>query len=381
MLREHQVADLIGRIYDAALDASRWPSVLDDLARLFHGNTACLFRQDLNTGAARALGLHHLDLQTFAEYEAYYWTKDIWSLNPARHAPGRAYASHQHIADDILLRSEIYNDFLKARQMFYAIGGLPLVEGSRMYMVGVHRPRRGRRRYEPRDLRMLQPILPHLKRALQIHHRLEAASVERDALADTADRLPRGVLTFNAQGGLLWMNRAAEAICGQRDGFTVQRGLVTAAVHAETRRLDRLVRAAGRTAEDGPACGDAMLITRPSGRRPYIVLVSPLQAGRGMDDRQPAGIMFVSDPDRMPELPPMRLSRLYGLTPAEARLAQQLAAGRELRDIAAASQRTMNTVRTQLKQVFHKTGTTRQAQLVRLVLEAEEMPRRAARLE
>jgi DNA-binding CsgD family transcriptional regulator len=82
-------------------------------------------------------------------------------------------------------------------------------------------------------------------------------------------------------------------------------------------------------------------------------------------------VVFVSDPERTPEIPAARLSRLYDLTPAEAQLAQQLAGGLDLREIAATSNRTMNTVRTQLKQVFRKTGARRQADLVRLMLQAE----------
>jgi DNA-binding CsgD family transcriptional regulator len=118
-----------------------------------------------------------------------------------------------------------------------------------------------------------------------------------------------------------------------------------------------------------------MLISRPSGRRSYIALVSPLTIGRSrIEDRQPAIVVFVSDPERTPELPLDRLSRLYGLTPAEAQLTQQLASGLDLREIAAASNRAMNTVRAQLKQVFHKTGARRQAELVRLVLQAEGPP-------
>jgi DNA-binding CsgD family transcriptional regulator len=151
---------------------------------------------------------------------------------------------------------------------------------------------------------------------------------------------------------------------------------VTASVAAETEGLHRLIHQAAQIAGGAPfACVDgAMLISRPSGRRPYVVLASPLRAGqRRVDDRQPAVVVFASDPERTPEFPPARLSRLYGLTPAEAQLALQVAGGHDLREIAATSKRTMNTVRTQLKQVFHKTGVKRQAQLMRLVLQIEGM--------
>lgn len=63
--------------------------------------------------------------------------------------------------------------------------------------------------------------------------------------------------------------------------------------------------------------------------------------------------------------------RLYGLTRTEAQLAQHIASGQSLQDIASSSSRRLNTVRTQLKEVFQKTGTHRQAQLVRLMLQTE----------
>jgi len=62
------------------------------------------------------------------------------------------------------------------------------------------------------------------------------------------------------------------------------------------------------------------------------------------------------------------LRRLYGLTPAEARLAQALVAGEHLNDIAEHLGITKETARSQLKAVFAKTDTHRQAELVRVLL-------------
>ena len=59
---------------------------------------------------------------------------------------------------------------------------------------------------------------------------------------------------------------------------------------------------------------------------------------------------------------------LYGLTPTETEIALKLAKGRRLDAIADEKGVTKATVRTQLKAVFHKTGTHRQNQLVNLLL-------------
>ncbi len=67
-------------------------------------------------------------------------------------------------------------------------------------------------------------------------------------------------------------------------------------------------------------------------------------------------------------LAPPVLQALYGLTAAEARLALGLAQGRGLDEMAAALGLSRHTVRTQLKQVFAKSGTRRQPELVRLLL-------------
>ena len=62
------------------------------------------------------------------------------------------------------------------------------------------------------------------------------------------------------------------------------------------------------------------------------------------------------------------LDRLFGLTRAEARVANSLVQGLSPKDIAAASGVALGTVRTQLKSVFAKTRSRRQAELVRLLI-------------
>ena len=58
------------------------------------------------------------------------------------------------------------------------------------------------------------------------------------------------------------------------------------------------------------------------------------------------------------------LHRYFGLTPSEARLALHLVRGETLRSAAAKLHISYETARTQLKHIFSKTGTCRQAELV-----------------
>ncbi len=372
-MREQQVAALVEGIYDAALDASLWPAVLHHLVRLTRSNTGNIAELDVVSGATTPLGAVNMPRQGFADYEAYYWQHDIWTPKPGTFEIGRAYSSQQTIDDQVLLRSGFYHDWMKPLHLFYGMGGIPLADGNRMLLIGVHRPWARQRPYGREDLAVLQRLFPHFTRALQIRNRLERATVERDALAETADHVTRPIFTFAGDGRLLWANRAAEDLCRQADGLTIRKGRLATLLPSEDQRLQQLILHSLQTGNGaGLSSGGSLLVSRPSGKRSYVLLICPLRAGlRRHDDRQPAAVVFVSDPERHPDVPLDRLMTLYGLTRAEAQVAQRLASGQDLKAIGASTHRTMNTIRTQLKQVFQKTRTSRQAQLVRLILEIE----------
>ena len=79
------------------------------------------------------------------------------------------------------------------------------------------------------------------------------------------------------------------------------------------------------------------------------------------------GVITLIDPDDCLELPQDLLQAAYGLTPAEARVAQRVACGENPEEIADRHQVSPGTVRMQLKSIFQKTNTKRQAQLVSLL--------------
>jgi DNA-binding CsgD family transcriptional regulator len=69
-----------------------------------------------------------------------------------------------------------------------------------------------------------------------------------------------------------------------------------------------------------------------------------------------------------PQAPPVELVQsLFDLTPAEARVARGLAAGKTLENIASDASVSLNTVRTHLHHVMEKTGCNRQAEVVALL--------------
>jgi DNA-binding CsgD family transcriptional regulator len=80
--------------------------------------------------------------------------------------------------------------------------------------------------------------------------------------------------------------------------------------------------------------------------------------------------VFISDPEHQESTSQQVLGELFGLTPAEANLAIKLTRGMSLAQLSGEQNISQHTARAQLKAVFAKTGATRQAELVRLVLKS-----------
>lgn len=176
------------------------------------------------------------------------------------------------------------------------------------------------------------------------------------------DRLALGVIVVDAEARVLFMNQSGRDIVADRDGlFVGPKGDCRAGLPAETRRLHEAIRAVAATGE-----GDAVAVSRRSPERSHSILVAPL-AGANADGVRKV-VLYVNDPERHPLPPPAHLAQVLALNPAEARLIHSLAAGSTLEEAAALSGITTGSARTYLKRIFLKTGTSRQVDLVRLVL-------------
>jgi DNA-binding CsgD family transcriptional regulator len=122
---------------------------------------------------------------------------------------------------------------------------------------------------------------------------------------------------------------------------------------------------------NGP--GGLMNISRPSGKRPLVLLVAPLAApdeilGLPLARAGPAAVVFVHDPEARKGSSDRDLQRLYRLSRSEARVAVAIRDGERPEEVADRLCVSVHTVRSHLRRIFSKTSTNRQADLVRLLL-------------
>jgi DNA-binding CsgD family transcriptional regulator len=102
-------------------------------------------------------------------------------------------------------------------------------------------------------------------------------------------------------------------------------------------------------------------------RRPLIVRAVPIDPAARAEIDGAALVLMLIDPEDCPEPSDAILQQVFGMTRAESRIATRLICGESLQEIASESGVTIGTVRSQVKALFAKTGTHRQAELVALL--------------
>lgn len=364
---------LIRKLYDAVLQEESWPSFLEGLARAVRADAVALVAATTDGTVLREVTFDlGTDPSARRDYLDYYADLDPWARAGALDEPvGAVAVSERFVSESSLARTEFYNDYYRPNGWHHGFGAKLFedAEGMAAVVTGHRHKRRGA--FSPEDERLLARLVPHLRRALRMRHELEAVSAEREAGAQLLDRVSVGTILVDERGRVVRTNRIADDILARCDGLASRPDGLEAAVPQQTVALRRAIAEAAATSRgEGLGAGGRFRISRPSGRSPYLLEVSPIERGAEIwgSGRSLAAILLTDgnggiQPDER------ALQTFYELTPAEAELTALLARGLSLDEAADHRGVSRNTARGQLKRIFAKTGTKRQAELVRMVLQ------------
>jgi DNA-binding CsgD family transcriptional regulator len=304
-------ADLIAAIYDTTIDPSRWAEVVKRIVEATKSVAGGIHIQQ--TGAVHLSALHDVD-PFYAKAYVEFRHKEISHKNnffPAvLAAPGEVRAHTSITQSSTFKASQLFNEIMRPQGWADSVAiGLLLGPDFSGYL-GIHRSPDAIW-VEPKEWHLLETLAPHLKRAAEIHQLLSHAKAATDSLGAAVAAAGFAAFLLTEDCRVVFANAKADDLVRRGAGLRYERGRLAAATPSLTHRL------------------------------------------------QAANLNSTA----------RRFAPKFGLTGAETRLVAELIRGNGFLAAAAALNITEATARTHAKRIFDKTGTHRQAELIRRFFE------------
>lgn len=373
------LTDLVGTIYESAVDPNQWSQLVTGLERIYPESRVTLFGHHNGCPTAKVGASVNYAADDVRSYSDYYINCSPYVARAVSLPVGRAFHYDILIGDAELERTEYYNDYLRPRRLGHYGTGLIIERtaprSGTVLSLADHLDDEARR---ARQLRLTDLLGPHLRRALRLHQMVAAeragAGAARAARA-VFDRWAHATFVFDASGRVLTLNLAAEIVLKSSDGVWLARGGQLCSVDdARTQALELAVRKCAGMADNAAARTselDGITLPRRSGGPPLRVMMWPLRfwaEATAPRDGGGAVLVMILDPTQVQRTPVGWLARQYGLSPSEQRLAEAVVSGLPLAEAAEQLGIQLSTARTRLKTIQTKTGCHRQVDLVRLAL-------------
>ncbi|GAA0573308.1 helix-turn-helix transcriptional regulator [Caenispirillum bisanense] len=364
----------IGRIYEGVSDPAAWADVVAGIERLTTGLAANI--QWYGPGGTSSI----VTSEEFAEAGRVYMTQQLFLQDPRirvseRLPPGSIFLCHQHFDGDVVRRNSFYQEFLLPNRLRYVMGGGQYRHGDTV-VVAVHRSI-GQDPFGPAEVALMQTVRSHLVRAYQLQQTLTVRDRSQALLSAVLDCIATGVAVLGPDCRIKCLNRLAEDALRPGRALGLRQGRMVIADTFLQEKFKAAVASAIETARRSAGSGGGSLLLTGPDRRIFLQVMPVSVMQVGMFDEPAAVVLLSTEPRSLPV--GRMLCDLFGLTPAEARVAVELACGATLRELAERRAVRISTLRSQLKAVLEKTDSHRQSDLVRLVLLLSQTAAPAAR--
>ena len=358
---------IIGTIHDGAMCTESLYEALECLRVLFNGNFCTLI---LRISDVEDLALMLVAGNRAARGRIAYF-KHLHDDNPFVDLPTDTVFTN----DSVMSREDwqncrYYLEYARPSDVYHVMGAdVTAME------TGVVRFRVTRSHDQPafseQDQALCQRLIPHLQRTLRMHNLLDRSESISHLHADAIKRLSVATLMLDQGGTVLQMNDVARELLARADGLKLVGSRLEASYPSDHRELVKLIRSAAEVKGMRPPTESrtTLAIARPSGDVSLGLVVEPIPGAEWAEGQgQPVVMVYIRDAVAVSQVDYRIAKELFNFTPAETALAYHLANGRSLEEAAEALNIMRNTARAHLRSMFSKTGASRQAELVRVLL-------------
>ena len=360
--------DLIGKIYEAALNPDLWPSFISEFAIRIKAEAGILSFHNVEEMELLFIKSHGRDATLFDKYREYFIKINPY-LNVVKEIPYTVFSSTELIDEKKLTETEYYNDWLLPQSIHYHIGAIIFRDSARLAMVDMQRSLKAGA-FGTDELEQIKIFEPHLRRALVINQKFWDLLANPAAATTILDNLEIGVIFLDETVRPVYLNRKAEDLTKSGEGVVLRSDGLSTEWPEQAKALKLLAYESVQTGLGKGLSPGGVIRVGILPEALHNVLITPFRTEKndlGLTGFRICAAVFISSPSQPHAVSVESLKNMFELTSAEARLVSELANGITLEEISDKFEITKNTVRDQLKSIFSKVNTRRQTDLINLV--------------
>jgi len=368
MSNPKHIYSLIGEIYDAILDRTRGTEALGKAAQFVSAQAAALLWRNPVCRTANVIHAFGIEPGYVDLYRQHYAKLDPTTAPMFLRDVGEVASATDLLPHGELHKTCFYKEWLQPQGFVDTLQAS--LDKSASDFVDVSFMRNGESgMFDNAARERLRLIIPHLRRAVLVGQLVDRTTAQAASFGDALDGICAGLFLVDAGGQIVHANASGQAMLAQGVLVCGSSGKLTTYDTSAAHGLSEIFSSAARDrAGSGPQVGAVPLTGR--GGEHYVAHVLSLTAGArrlaGADDRAVAAL-FVQKASRDLPSPQNAIAKLYRLTPTELRVLSGIVQVGGVPEVAEAMGISVSTVKTHLRRLFAKTGTDRQADLVKLV--------------
>lgn len=357
---------LIGDLYESAAQRDGFLEVFQTVAEALGANVFHMFSWDSLRNAPR-LSIYTPDVrwdEVIERYDQYYGALDPRRQFVEQAKVGQLVFCDEHLSERDIARSEFFQDYQIPSGVRYLMGARLARPDSDDILLGMLRAP-DRPPYTAEERAAANSMVGHMQRSINLWQ--DTRILHRDAALGTElmEQLGLAVFALDRHSRVVFTNAAADSMLRQTLCVRLRHGRLTAVHTDQDATLQKTIRHVAKTRQ-----GVSLALRPATGAPPDVFLnvtFIPGQEARAVFG-DAAVLVTARQRGSEPLVTARQLQQAFGLSTAEAAVAQALIAGKAPDEYAATAGVSVNTVRTQLRAIYDKTSTRSKTEAVSTML-------------
>lgn len=284
---------------------------------------------------------------------------------------GKAFAADDFIDVEAFEKTSLVNEFLDAKDvnLRWCVAHMEAPSKDTVVLTSMMRSR-DRGSFSKTEVDEIGLLTPHIHRAIQFHFDMNLAAINANRLEATLDAISDAIFVCDRHGRLVHVNETGAYCLDKSIYLSGRSGQLSAINCADREPLLSTIKRAALPFSDLESADLCVALRSADGSSVNLARVYPLPSYLGTHDKTSQGevLVILKNVRTENQYAELALTAL-GLTPAEISLAVALIEGKTLSDHARARNVSLETVRSQVRSSMRKMGVSRQADLIRMVLQ------------